>query len=81
VSTLIPNLFNIALYTILIFQGDTSTIKTRLYEIIVRLVNFCGKKLKESVSLGIMQHLLNNELFKKMVKAVNYDDSSSKYNN
>jgi len=28
-----------------------------------------------------MQHLLNNELFKKMVKAVNYDDSDSKFNN
>lgn len=28
-----------------------------------------------------MQHLLNNELFKKMVKAVNYDDADSQFNN
>ena len=27
-----------------------------------------------------MPHLLNNEIFKKMVKAVNYDDADAKYN-
>jgi hypothetical protein len=53
----------------------------RFYEVSVRLVHFSGKNLKESVRLGVMQHLLNNELFKKMVKAVNYNDPDSKFNN
>lgn len=29
----------------------------------------------------MMQHLLNNEILKKMVKAVNYDDDSNQFNN
>jgi hypothetical protein len=82
VSTLLPNLFNIALYTILAFEDDvTSSIQGRLYTILIRIVNFVGANLEETVKLGVMQHLLNNELLKKMIKAVNYDDDTSKFNN
>jgi hypothetical protein len=82
VATLIPNFVNICLYFVLHFQEDASSgLITLLYEVIVRLVNFSGSKLKESVHFGVMQHLLNNEIFKKMVKAIDYDDSGSQYNN
>jgi len=82
VSTLLPNLFNIALYTILAFEEDLfSGIQGRLYSILIRFVNFVGANLEEATKLGIMQHLLNNTLFKNMVSAVNYDVDSGKFNN
>jgi hypothetical protein len=82
VATLIPNLVNICLYSVIYFQEDKlSGVIPHLYKLIMDLVNFSGNMLRESVRLGVMQHLLNNIIFNNMIKAVNYDDSSRKYNN
>lgn len=64
VATLIPNLVNICLYSVIYFQEDKSSgVIPHLYKVIMDLVNFSGIMLRDSVRLGVMQHLLNNIIF------------------
>jgi len=81
-KTLIPNLINIALYFILIFQEDSrSGILPTLYSLIQRVLNHINKNLEHYLINGSLDLLVNNNILKKMIASVDYDSPSNSYNN
>lgn len=75
-----PNLFNIALYQILNLEEDRSGIQNRLFTFLICILKFTEINLQDCVENGTMKHLLNNEVLKMMVDAVDYESSDNKYN-
>ena len=65
-SSYLPALFNLHLHMALLLQDDKSGIKNNLYGSILRLLAFVEENMRECIGNGVLEKLLNNELFKEM---------------
>ena len=66
--TLIPNMFNIAIHFILLFQDDDrSGIVARMYSLLVMILDHADKNREYYIKSGVIEQLVNCSLLKKMV--------------
>lgn len=78
----LPHLFNICLHWAITFQDDNSSnILSTLYQLILKLLKFAETHLEFFSKNGAMKYILNSELLKMMIFAIDYDSDCSKFNN
>ena len=77
----LAHIFNIALYMILIFEDDLkSGIQGKLYSLLMRILKFAESNIETCTKNGTMMRLLNNALFARMIKDIDYEASTNSYN-